>query len=94
MNDSVAVDGDALEVVSSFRYLDLNRSLRRVFGAPTFASSQITAERCNQLLLHHHPAFVQAKYCKRLLSCHHPLVKFNMPYIKERFFHVACLEMF
>ena len=71
-----------------------SKSIKRIYGAPTFASSHITFERCNQLLLNHHVAFVQARYCKRIINFHHPIVKLNMPYIKEGFFMQHVLNHF
>ena len=60
-----------------------SKSLKRINGVPAFASSHITADRCGQLLLHHHVALTQARYCKRLLNLHNPIMRHNIPFIKE-----------
>ena len=70
-----------------FKTLDIafSKALKRICGVPVFASNHITAARCDQLLFKHHAAFVQARYCKRLLRSCHPILRLNVPHIKDGF---------
>ena len=56
-----------------------------MYAVPSFASSHITAERCNQLPLNHHVTKVHSKYIKRVIKNHNPVIRHNIPYIKDGF---------
>ena len=43
-------------------------TLKRILGVPMYSSSHEIAGKCEQLLLHHHIAFLQAKYYHCLCS--------------------------
>ena len=55
-----------------------NRALKKMYGVPMFASSHITANLCNQLLLKHHVSLTQARYFKRLKILKNPLIFNNL----------------
>ena len=44
-----------------------SNALKKVIGAPVYASSHITAELCHQLLFRHYVSFIQARFLKRVL---------------------------
>ena len=60
-----------------------NSALKRISDVPRYASSHITAARCDQLLFNHHTALVQARYCKRILRSNNPIIRCNLSEIKE-----------
>ena len=61
-------------------------ALKKVSGVPGFASSHITANRCNSLLLPHHVARIQAGYCRRLLRSKNPLIRYNLAELKAGYY--------
>ena len=71
-----------------------NKSLKRISGVPIFASSHITANECNILLLNHHTALTQARYLKRVMRSTNPLIKNYKPYMYEGFFMRNVLNVF
>lgn len=66
---------------------------KRINGVPTFSSSHITADICNQLLFKHHVALLQAKFYKRLIKSNSLIIRLNLPFLKQGNFvqHVSCL---
>ena len=60
-----------------------NNVLKRIIGVPTYSSSHEAAEACNVLLLNHHIAQLQARYLKRMLKSKHPLIRLNIPFLKQ-----------
>lgn len=69
-------------------------AIKRICEVPRYASSHITAARCNRLLLKHHTALVQARYCKRLLRSPNPIIRCNMSDIKAGFFMQYVIKCF
>ena len=63
------------------------KTLKRILGVPMYSSNHETAGRCEQLLLRHHIASLQAKYYHRLCSSRCFLVKMNMPFLKCGLFY-------
>ena len=70
-----------------------NNFLKRIVGAPKYASSHITAEVCNQPLFKHHVALLQCKYYKRLLRSNNYIIKLNLTFLKQGYFvqHVSSM---
>ncbi len=56
-----------------------SNSLKRMIDVPTHASSHEAAENCNQLLLRHHLALIQARYLHRLINSKVCIIKSNIP---------------
>ena len=70
-----------------------NNFLKRIVGAPKYASSHVTAEVCNQPLFKHHVALLQCKYYKRLLRSNNYIIKLNLTFLKQGYFiqHVSSM---
>ena len=71
-----------------------NNALKRIVGAPRYASSHVTAEICSEPLFKHHIALLQGKYYKRLLKSNNCLIKLNLPYLKRGDFPQHVSSMF
>ena len=59
-----------------------SNALKRILGVPVYSSSHIAAEMCNNLLLKHHIAYVQARYVKSVMRSNNELLKLYRPYLK------------
>ena len=60
-----------------------NNALKSMVGCPRYASSHITAEICQQLMLRHGVSVIQARYIKSIISKNNPLFNMNLPIIKN-----------
>ena len=68
-----------------FRTFDVafNNAIKKILGAPSYASSHISANICNVLLLEHHLSLVQVRFLKRTLNLNNVIVKLSFPHIKS-----------
>ena len=71
-----------------------SNALKRMSGVPTYASSHITAERCQQLLLRHLTALIQARFLKRIIRSQNPLIKYNYYNLVNGYAIKSIVEMF
>ena len=63
--------------------VNYNNAMKKVNGVPGFASSHITANRCNSPeLLPRRVALIQAGYCRRLLRSNNPLIRYKLTDLK------------
>ena len=60
-----------------------NNALKSMVGCPRYASSHVTAEICQQLMLRHGVSLVQARYINSLIKKNNPILKMNISIIKN-----------
>ena len=58
-----------------------SNSLKQMIGAPIHSSNHEVAERCNQLLLRHNLALVQARFFHRLMNSKVSTIRYNFPFL-------------
>ena len=66
--------------------ISYSSSLKLMSGCPRYASSHLTAEMCNQLLLQHHISKIQLKYYFRFLKHENSIIRLNRIFIKNGIF--------
>ena len=71
-----------------------SNALKKVVGAPIYASSHITAELCQQLLFRHHVSLIQARFFKRVLSCTNEINMLCSPYLKDGYICKSLIKLF
>ena len=71
-----------------------SNSLKKILGAPTYASSHMSAEACNVLLFNHHLSLVQVRYVKRIFRVNNTIIKLSFPYLKSGYLCSAIDEYF
>ena len=81
------------QIFKSFE-VGFSNALKKIVGAPISSSSHVTADLCNQLLLRHHVAFLQARYVKRILKTQNVLLKLSLTYIKAGHLMTSVANLF
>ena len=71
-----------------------SNALKRIVGAPVYSSSHVTADLCNQLLLQHHIAFIQARYLKRVFAYQNDITKLCLPFLKSGYLSMSVTKLF
>lgn len=89
-------NGDGVFRSSVFKAFNIaySKALKRMIGAPMYASSHETAEQCNELLLLHHVSLVQARYFRRIGRTRSSIIKLNLPILKCGLFYSHVIKHF
>ena len=78
-----------LKIKQIFKSFDISYSnaLKKIIGVPKYSSSHSAAEVCNQLLLKHHVALLQARFIKRSMLAENEIFKLCRFYLKQGYLH-------
>ena len=74
------------QIFKSFN-IGYSNALKKMIGVPKYSSSHDAAEMCNQFLLKHHVALLQARFIKRSLLVQNEIFKLCNFYLKQGYLH-------
>ena len=69
-----------------------SKAMKQILNVPVYSSNHEVAEKCNLMLLKHHLALTQCRYYTRLTHSANPIIKHNLPVLKEGHFFKKLTE--